>query len=106
MRFTADLQPLSDGSPPSSFLVPASTAQHVRHFAPFTNVRFDTTVSECSVKVYGHNIKPTEVQKNACSLQGWMKRRVVQSTRYWTVDMSAESTTCCPDSHDQSNDPQ
>jgi hypothetical protein len=77
MRSTTDLQPLPNGSPPSSFLVPASTAQNVRYFAPFTNVRFVTTVSECSIKVYGYNTKPTEVQKNACYLQGWIIRRVV-----------------------------
>jgi hypothetical protein len=79
-----------------------STVQHVRPSAPFMNAK----IRHHSVKVHGHNTRPTEVQKNACYLQGWIKRRVVQSTRYWIVDTSVESSPCCPHNHDQSSSPQ
>jgi hypothetical protein len=104
-RITADLQPLPDGSPPSSFLVPARRGFYCPACPTFRSFH-EREIRHHSIKVHRHNIKPTEVQKNACYLQGWIKRRVVQSTRYWIVDMSVESSPCCPDNHDQSNSPQ
>jgi hypothetical protein len=79
--FTVDLQPLSDGSPPSSLLVPARCGFYCPACPTF---RFfhEREIRHHSVKVHGHNTKLTEVQKNACYLQGWIKRRVVQTTRY------------------------
>lgn len=104
-RITADLQPLPDGSPPSPFLVPARRGFYCPACLTFRSFH-EREIRHHSVKVHGHNTKPTEVQKNACYLQGWIKRRVVQSTRYWIVDMSAGSTPCCPENCDQSKDPQ
>jgi hypothetical protein len=104
-KITADLQPLPYGSPPSSFFVPARCGFYCPACPAFRSFH-EREIQHHSVKVHGHNTWPTEVQKNACYLQGWIKRRIVQSTRYWIVDTSVESSPCCPHNHDQSNSPQ
>jgi hypothetical protein len=98
-RITADLQPLPNGSPPSSFLVPARRGFYYPSYPTFRSFH-EREIRHHSIKVHRHNIRPTEVQKNACYLHGWIKRRVVQSTRYWIVDTSVESSLCCPDNRD------
>ena len=35
-------------------------------------------------------------------LQGWIKRRVVQTKRYWVVNMDAVPVACCEDQHHES----
>jgi hypothetical protein len=64
-RITADLQPLPDGSPPSSFLVPARRGFYCPACPTFRSFH-EREIRHHSVKVNGHNTRPTEVQKNAC----------------------------------------
>jgi hypothetical protein len=59
-KFTADLQPLPDGSPPSSFLVPARCGFYCPACPTFRSFH-EREIRHHSVKVHGHNTKPTEV---------------------------------------------
>jgi hypothetical protein len=101
-RATANLQSLPDGSPLSSFLIPPRRGFHCPTCSTFRSLH-EHEIRHHSVKVHGHKVKPAEVQKNAYYIQGWVKRRIAQSTRYWIVDMSAGPTLCCPDDRDQSD---
>ena len=74
-KFTADLQPLPDGSPPSSFLVPARCGFYCPACPTFRSFH-EREIRHHSIKMHGHNTKPTEVQKNACCTLSTQKNRL------------------------------
>lgn len=78
-RITADLQPLPDGSSPSSFLIPPRRGFYCLSCSSFRSPH-EREIRNHTIKIHGYKIKPAEVQKNACYLQGWVKRRIAQNT--------------------------
>lgn len=95
---TADLQPLPDGSPPLSFLIPPRKG-YCCPYCPTYRTLHETELRRHGSKVHDCKIKPRDVEKHACYLQGWIKRHVVQAKRYWVVDMDAISVSCCQGGH-------
>ncbi len=100
IQTTADLQPLPDGSPPLSFLIPPREGYRCPHCAVFRTLH-ETELRRHSSKAHNLKIKPSDVEKHVCYLQGWIKRHVVQAKRYWVVDMDAASVSCCEGQHSE-----
>jgi hypothetical protein len=98
VKTTADLQPLPDGSPPLSFLILPREA-YCCPYCPTYRTLHETELRRHGSKVHDCKIKPRDVEKHACYLQGWIKRHVVQAKRYWVVNMDAISVSCCQGGH-------
>jgi hypothetical protein len=80
-RTTADLQPLPDNSPPLSFLIPPREGYRCPYCPTYRSLH-ETELRRHSSKIHDRKIRPSDVEKHACYLQGWIKRHVVQTKRY------------------------
>lgn len=89
-----DLQPLPDGSLPLSFLLPPRQGFLCPHCPEFRTLH-EREVRHHSIKAHDRRVKPREVQKHACHLQGWIRRHARLSKRYWIVDTNASPGVCC-----------
>lgn len=97
-KTTADLRPLPDNSPPLSFLIPPREGYRCPYCPTYRSLH-ETELRRHSSKVHDRKIKPRDVEKHACYLQGWIKRHVVQAKRYWVVDIDVPPVLCCQGEH-------
>ena len=67
VKTTADLQPLPDGSPPLSFLIPPRKGYRCPHCSAFRTLH-ETELRRHNSKAHDIKIKPSDVEKHACYL--------------------------------------
>jgi hypothetical protein len=59
----------------------------------------ETELRRHSSKIHDRKIRLSDVEKHACYLQGWIKRHVVQTKRYWIVDIDATPVSYYQEEH-------